>query len=443
MSDAAPEPSTLIVTHDGADFDAVASQMAVRRLYPGATLLSSPSVGRDVHPYLALHKDRVAGCSAAEVDWSSVGRLVVVDVRRRARLGHIRPLLERLDAAPESLEVVIYDHHPASPDDVMGDEEHVEPVGSTTTLLVEQIQRAGLTLDRVEATLLALGLHTDTGSLTFVNATARDARALAVLLEFGAEAQVLARYLHAPLDALRRSLLSAVLEATELHVFGGLSVGIATIDAPNKTTGLDEITSRAHELCGYHALFALYVRRSGKLHVIGRSRAPALDVAATLGALGGGGHASAGAASVAGVAPAKVEALLLERLRSQPLPALTARDLMTSPVHAVDVETAITELERSLERWQHSGACVLRDGRLAGVVSRADVSRARGLGQLHFKVKSLIARRPITTEPGAPLEQLMALMEEHDIGRLPVIERERLIGIVSRSDVRRALYGER
>src|SRR6185369_3183388 len=95
---------TLIATHDGADFDAFASQVAARKLYPGSELLLSPSVGRDVHPYLALHRDHFGGVAAGQVDWASIRRLIVVDVRRRSRLAHVAPLLERRRDRPDSLQ---------------------------------------------------------------------------------------------------------------------------------------------------------------------------------------------------------------------------------------------------------------------------------------------------------------------------------------------------
>ena len=59
----------------------------------------------------------------------------------------------------------------------------VEPVGATTTLLVEKLQAAGLTLSAEEATLLLLGMFEDTGSLMYDTSTARDARAAAWLFE--------------------------------------------------------------------------------------------------------------------------------------------------------------------------------------------------------------------------------------------------------------------
>lgn len=433
-------PHSLVVTHDAADFDALASQVAARKLYPDALLLHSPSVGRDVHPYLALHRDRFQGGTLHEIEWDAVQRLIVVDVRRRGRLAHISPLLERRAREPRSLQVILYDHHPSHPDDLPGDEEHIERVGSATTLLAEQIQRARIALDPVEATLLALGLHADTGSLCYGNSTARDARALAFLLESGVQLELASRYLHRPLDIQRRQLVAAVLEATASCTVGGLNVGIARVPAERSVSGLDEVTSRAHDSLGCAALFVLYELPRGRVQVIGRSRSPALDLSAVLSALGGGGQPSAGSAVLKQAGRAEALARLRSALERHAPAALTARDLMSSPVHTVRPEASLEELARSLTTWQHSGACVTEHGRVLGVISRSDLRKAEQLGQLHLAVKAFLSQHLVSTTPDAPLEALIACMESEDVGRLPVMEDRRLLGIVTRTDVRRALY---
>jgi hypothetical protein len=88
-------PRTLIVTHEGADFDALASAVAARKLHPDATLLLPRSTGRELHAYLALHRELFSGVSAAETPWASIERLVLVDVRCASRLRHVAPLLQR------------------------------------------------------------------------------------------------------------------------------------------------------------------------------------------------------------------------------------------------------------------------------------------------------------------------------------------------------------
>jgi tRNA nucleotidyltransferase (CCA-adding enzyme) len=80
-------------------------------------------------------------------------------------------------------------------------------------------------------------------------------------------------------------------------------------------------------------------------------------------------------------------------------------------------------------------------GRVVGIVSRRDVAAAEKQGKLDRTVAGRMTRAVISIGPDAPLEDALARMEEHDVGRLPVIEDGRLLGILTRTDVLRALYG--
>ncbi|MEO1272310.1 MAG: DHH family phosphoesterase, partial [Myxococcota bacterium] len=115
------------MTHTNADFDALSSQVAAQKLYPKAKIVLG-RVSRPVRDFLALHKERFPAVTPKEIDLDAVERLILVDVRRPDRLKDYAPLLER--ASRGELEVVIYDHHPSSIDDVVGAVEVIEPVGS-------------------------------------------------------------------------------------------------------------------------------------------------------------------------------------------------------------------------------------------------------------------------------------------------------------------------
>ena len=69
----------VIVTHANTDFDAFASLIAARRLYPGAIVALSGSLNRNVRELYRLHADELDVVEAARVDVGSIRRLVVVE----------------------------------------------------------------------------------------------------------------------------------------------------------------------------------------------------------------------------------------------------------------------------------------------------------------------------------------------------------------------------
>ena len=172
----------LILTHENADFDAVASQLAAWKLYPGGVPLLSWRVNRNVEQFLTLYWDALP--FMRPVDWhrSRVEKVILVDTLNLPSVRGIRP---------DKVEVLVIDHHELGE---MPNEQwsyHTETVGATTTLLVEMLQERGLTVSVNEATLLLLGIHEDTGSLVYGTTTVRDAQATAWLMQQGAQLAVM------------------------------------------------------------------------------------------------------------------------------------------------------------------------------------------------------------------------------------------------------------
>jgi tRNA nucleotidyltransferase (CCA-adding enzyme) len=124
-------------------------------------------------------------------DWRRrpIDEVILVDTQT---LSNVRGL-----SARPSVHVI--DHHMGQPPKP-GWTYEVEPVGATSTLLVERLQERGLVLSPEEATLLLLGIYEDTGGLTYDTTTVRDVRAAARLLEQGAQLNVARRFLNVALS---------------------------------------------------------------------------------------------------------------------------------------------------------------------------------------------------------------------------------------------------
>lgn len=431
----------LIVAHENTDFDAFAAAVAAQRLHPSAVIGLGHRLSAPVRAFWSLHKDRFPAARIDALDLDAVERLVVVDVRDERRLAHVQPVLDRVRAGAP-IDVVIFDHHPASSDDLAGRLEIVEPVGAATTLLVERLRARGVAIDPIEATLFALGIYTDTGALTLAGTTSRDARAVAWLLDRGASLAMINRYLEVAFDDAQRALLADVLAHARVERVHGVPVGFATVRVTSRVEGLGDITSEACRLLQHAALFVLCaVGAKAKVDVVGRSRSALIDVGAALRTIGGGGHAGAGSAAprahdVDALARGLLDALRAAPARERP----RVRDVMSSPVRTVAPELSLRELGERLDAWSHGGAPVVREGALLGVASRRDVERAVAAGRADLPVSSHMTAQLETTTPEAPLDDALAQMVRADVGRLPVLRGGHLVGIVSRSDLLRVLY---
>ena len=157
--------------------------------------------------------------------------------------------------------------------------------------------------------------------------------------------------------------------------------------------------------------------------------------------LGGGGHSQAASLSLRGVNSEEILQQLLEGLKAQiPYPP-TAKDLMSSPVRTIREETTIDQARRTLLRYRHSGLCVVDEcGQLVGIISRRDIDTALHHGFGHAPVKGYMTTNIKTISPDTILPEIESLIVTYDIGRLPVLENNQLLGIVTRTDVLRELH---
>src|SRR5438105_1588295 len=265
----------VIATHGNTDFDAFAAMLAARRLYPNAVVCLAGSLNRNVREFYRLHADELRAVDASRLELDAIRRLIVVETLHASRLGDLEPV-----ALDPRVEKVVFDHHAAEPPEWANAETTVISTdGALTTTLVGVLAERELPVTALEATAFALGIHEDTGSLTYPSSTQRDAEALAWCLRHGAKQELLATFLHTPLDGDERELLSALLAALTTHEVAGIEVLVAAVSWPRYVDGVSNLAHKIVDLTDARALVVL-VEMDGRVFCVARSRSPELDAAA-------------------------------------------------------------------------------------------------------------------------------------------------------------------
>lgn len=114
---------------------------------------------------------------------------------------------------------------------------------------------------------------------------------------------------------------------------------------------------------------------------------------------------------------------------------MVARDIMTKEVIAVSPTIAVKEFARTLIRNRISGAPVVdKKGKIVGVVSETDIVFKRGK-----QVKDIMSKKVISVSEETTVEEIATLMTTHKVRRMPVMSGGKLVGIVSRADIVRAI----
>jgi len=426
----------IITTHINTDMDGLASMVAAQKLYPEARLVLPGKMSRNVEEFMSLHKDTIDIRTIKQIDLERVKRVIIVDTKNPHRLGKIADILNQ-----PGVEVHIYDHHPTANGDTTGSVEIVENVGATVTLLVERIKQADLPLTSLEATICCLGIYHDTGSLAFTSTTYRDAGAVAYLLQRGANLAVVADFLSRPMTVEQKELLKDLLVNAQRYQVNGARVLVTKAQTTEYVVGLAVIAHTISEIEHLDVVFVL-AGMEDRVHMVGRSSIPQANVSEILKHFGGGGHAAAAAAVVKYGVLDEVAQELLGVMYEKIQPPICAADIMTSPVKTLTPEMSIAEAGQIMLRYGHTGFPVVKGDKLIGVISRRDVEKAIHHGLGHAPVKGFMTVRVIAVPSSIPVAELEELMINHDIGRVPVVDDGRIVGIVSRTDILRTLHGE-
>jgi tRNA nucleotidyltransferase (CCA-adding enzyme) len=416
----------LIMTHEQADFDALAALLAARLLEPEAHAVLPRRINRNVRAYLTLYGDGLPLVEFRDLPRRRISRITLVDTQT---------LLAVRGTTPQT-HVHVIDHHPAEPRLDPGWTRLIGEVGATTTLLVEALLERGIVPGLAAATLLLLGIYEDTGSLSYGSTTSRDMRACAWLLDCGAKLSVATEFLNHPLTAEQRALYDRLLEAAETMHFQGVSVVVTCARAPGSVEEIATLAHKLRDLFDPAGLFVL-VELDGGVQLVARSTTDSLDVAQIAQHFGGGGHNRAAAALIRDRSVDSVRNELVELLPGHVRPAQTVGDIMSSRPQLLEAGTPIADAAERMQRFGHEGYPVVENGRVIGLLTRRAVDRAMAHGMGEQPVGRVMEVGGLTVSPSDSVEHLQRVMIQHDWGQVPVADPQTgaVIGIVTRTDL--------
>ena len=150
------------------------------------------------------------------------------------------------------------------------------------------------------------------------------------------------------------------------------------------------------------------------------------------------------------------------------LPSMQARELMVEPLTVIPTRS-VRDLAELLMRERSDGACVIEHGRLVGVVTTMDLvfqekqvhipsiltimdfaiplePPARLRDELDkiagIRVADIMSRHPIFVTPETPMSEVASLMVDKHLTIVPVVEGERLVGMITKQALLRAAFPE-
>jgi len=428
----------VITTHVNADFDALASMIAAKKLYPGAKLVFPGSQERNLRNFFLHSTSYVFDFTKIKnVDFDGIKRLVLVDTRQRSRIGKFAEILDR-----EDLEIHIYDHHPGSEEDIHGQKEVIKKTGSTTAILTEIIREKGIPISPDEATIMILGIHEDTGSFTFSSTSPEDHQAAAWLSEHGANHTLVTDMLTRELTAEQVWLLNDLTRSATTHVIDGIEVVISKVVSDVYVGDFAVLVHKFMEMENLNAIFAL-AQMEDKIYLVARSRVKEINAAEIAVSFGGGGHPQAASATIKNKTLAQAERALKGLLAKRINPQKKAKDMMSSPVLHISPDATVKEAATLMTKYNINVLLVLDDKEnLMGYITRQVVEKAVFFHLDQVKVRDYMHIDFSTVDPESPLKEVQDLIVRNKLRILPVVAGTKVVGVITRTDLLNILVGE-
>ncbi len=420
----------IITTHLNADFDAFASMVAAKKLYPDAVVVFPGSREKSLRDFFMestlyiLSIERVK-----DLDFAKVKKLILVDTRQRSRIGRFSELCDS-----NHVEVHVYDHHPDSDEDIHGDVEVIQRVGSTVTLFINLFRQKKIQVNAEEATILALGIYEDTGSFTFSSTTPKDLHAAEWLLQRGANLNIVANMMTSDLTKDQIDILHQFIEESEVFNFGNMEAIIATANAEGYVGDLAVLVHKFKEMENYDVVIAI-VMMADRIHLVARSSVQELNVGEIAAEFGGGGHPTAASATIRNLSIFEVKDRVLNALKSRAHPKQKASEIMSRPVITIEPEHTIEDASELLTRYQISSLPVEKNQSVVGILHRYAVDKAKHHGLQNHPVSDFMNPGVVFVSPDESIDQALRITVDGRHRLVPVIDEGHMVGVISRSDL--------
>ena len=422
----------IILTHEQADFDALASLLGAYLLDESAIPVLPRRMNRNVRAFVTLYGAELPFVDPRDLPNEPVESICLVDSQTMATVRGVGA----------DTRVHIVDHHSIRSDIPSAWTISTEDVGATTTIFVEDLQKQNSSLTMIQATTLLLGIYEDTGSLTYTRTTARDLRVASYLLDQEANLRIAGDFLNHPLSTEQQKLYDTLRDHLETYNIHGHTVVIVCGNALEMDEELSTVAHKLRDLLDPDALFMLITTRAG-VQMIGRSTSDHIDVAEITSRFGGGGHSRAAASLIKGGELGKVHDELIARLPEFVRPAITVAEIMSHNPQVLTPDTPVQVAADRMQRYGYEGYPVVREGRGVGLLTRRAVDRARA-HKLNRTAASLMDGGEVVIHPDDSIDHLQHLMTDTGWGQIPVIDESsgEIIGIVTRTDLLKILTSE-
>ncbi|UYO99143.1 CBS domain-containing protein [Oceanotoga sp. DSM 15011] len=432
---------TIITTHKNPDFDGFAAAYAAKLIYEDAQIIIKGEPAKNLTEFINIYdipyltEKQFLEEYKQQIENKNFQKIVIVDT---ADIQRIPPTIKKL--IESGIETDIYDHHPKMRENNIKGNNYSEEMGAATTLVVKQLLNQKSDLPDTLETLFLIAIHEDTGNFMYTTTTEQDHLVAAELLKRGARLKEVEEFVALEMTEEQRELFDMLYNNIQELYLNELNVQIAYSEIEKFIGGLNIITHKIFETLTPDILFTV-VRMGKNIYIVARSKTNEIDLNKVLEHFGGGGHKKAGSAKVKDKNIQQVINKIEKELKNSFIPVIKASNIMSSPVRTILAQQKVEKAYNIMEQTGHSGLPVIDNNKLVGLVTKKDIEKAIKHKLSNAPIKAVMTKKIKVVDTETSVSQIRKIMAEEDIGRLPVLKKGVLVGIITRSDILHASSG--
>ncbi|WP_103077868.1 CBS domain-containing protein [Petrotoga mexicana] len=434
-------PKIIITTHKNADFDGFAACVAASLIYEDAIIVLEGEPQQNLKEFLNIYDIPYEKENNFIKDYQEEIKNHKFEKVVIVDTADINRIPEFIKSLIEQgIEVDIYDHHPELKEQNIKGNNYSKEVGSATTLVVQKLLERKIVLPDTYETLFLIAIHEDTGNFVYSTTTSLDHQISAELLKGGARIEEVEEFVSLEMTKEQKELFDKLYNNVQELTLEEITIHIAYSEIDKFIGGLNVITHKLFETLTPDVLFVV-VKMGKSIYIVARSRIEEIDLNKILSLFGGGGHKKAGSAKTKGLRIQEVIDKIKKELKSSFVPVLRAKHIMSSPVRTILSFETVERAHELMFQTGHSGLPVISDNKLVGIVTKKDIEKAMKHGLKNAPVKAIMSTNLKVADVETSLNQVRRIMAEADIGRIPVLKDGILVGIITRTDLLRATNG--
>ncbi|MCL2293614.1 MAG: CBS domain-containing protein [Spirochaetes bacterium] len=426
----------IIIGHANMDIDCIASMVIASKLFPDYKPVKSNLIHPVAKKLYNMMKKSLDFLTIKDVENEPIENIVVVDTRSNQRIKEFSVLIKKATGT-----ITVFDHHHSDSDDISGAVVNYMQCGSNTTHLYSLMKEKNIKLTPDEATIALSGIFADTGNFIHETTVALDFICASQLLEQGANIALVKHFLKSITEEHQINMFHEILYRLAYRDINGHGIMLSYIEIEDQLPGLAAVVENIFELENQDAFFAVfYLAKRNDTLIIARSRKEIIDLNRILSIYNGGGHKLASSATIKKAEGKAIYDNILKHLEENIPAAASAGDIMSKNLHTINENMKLLNASIFLEEINCTGAPVINDnGELTGILTLRDIMKGRKAGQIHSPVKAYMSKNVVSVNKNISVKEVEKVLYKNNIGHLPVMENNKLAGILTRTDVIRHL----